>query len=829
MPCLRFLTDNSLVEEARESQWLRLDGPQPFAEPGVAPHFGPSRAFVLERVDLRLRLDPTVRAVQGVARLTLAPTPSGLGEVVLDLAEVRVHEVLGVKTWRHVDGKLRLTLDGPGVVEVRYEATPRHGLYFVRGEQIWSQCQDEDAHFFVPCFDHPSVKHAWGITVEAPAKYQVVSNGAFVSRTDEGGWSTWVYEQAEPMPAYLLTVVVADLEVHEDRHGELPLRYLVPHGWTKADVQRIFGRTPAMFQALEAFYGVAYPWPRYDQVVVEDFIFGGMENIAATTLTSVCMTDERAHLDWKAESLIAHELAHQWFGDLLTCQDWSQGWLNEGWATYSEVIWATFDEGEHHAAWTAWNQARSYFSEADNRYSRPVVSYDFREPIDVFDRHLYEKGAGILHTLRYELGDQAFRAGTRLYLARHRYQTVHTRHFQRAMEDASGRNLDGFFQQWVHRAGYPKLEVKLSHAEGQLSVGVKQTQETPYALTLRIEVSGQAIDLRVHQTSHSFVVPLDDAPERVRVDPGFRVCARISIEAPLSWHQANLLDPCPVLRIRSLQALGKEASPAAVASVAGALNDPAWTVRTEAASLLSAARGEVSRKALLAYLDRPEHDRAREAVVSALSAFREDEAVQLRLLRVVTEGDLSLFAEGEAGRTLGRMRSPKAIQACELLLQRESWGGTLKARALSGLGATRDPSVLPTLLRFTAPEQSDRVRAAAAAALGQLADEVDTVRLAAVDRLCELARCGAFRVELNAMSALGRARDPRASGVLSAIHRSAPDGRSRRTAYEALAQIRSGRNGEEHLSSLRGAVDRLEERNAALRARIEKLEGKTGI
>ncbi len=825
MPCLRFLTDNSLVEEARESQWLRLDGSRPFAEPGISPHYGPDRSFSIERIDLELKLDPAVHHVDGVARLHIRPTLAGLGEVVLDLEDVNVHEVEGVQSWRHISGKLRLRVEGAGTVVVRYSARPRQGLYFVKGRQVWSQCQDEDAHFFVPCFDHPSVKHAWGVTITAPDKYQVVGNGAFVSRTESEGWSTWVYEQAEPMPAYLLTVVVADVEIHEDSHGDLPLRYLVPHGWSASDVQRIFGRTPEMVGALEDFYGVAYPWPRYDQVVVEDFIFGGMENVAATTLTDVCMTDERAYQDWKADTLIAHELAHQWFGDLLTCQDWSQGWLNEGWATYSEVIWACRDEGQHHAAWTAWSHARSYFSEAESRYSRPVVSYDFREPIDLFDRHLYEKGSSILHTLRYELGEQAFRAGAKLYLERHRYQTVHTRHFQRAMEEASGRNLDGFFQQWIYRAGHPDLDVELAHKDEQLSVQVKQKQETPFTFTLRVEVDGRAVDLRVREKSHSFVVPVKQPPERVRVDPGFRVCAKLSIKAPRDWHKASLLDPCPVVRIRTLQALAEDGSPQAIALVAGALSDPAWTVRQEAAAELAKVRGSAARDALLAYLDRSDHDRARVAVVTALASFRDDELVERRLLRMVEEGDVSLFAEGEAGRSLGRMLSDHAVPACALLLSRESWAGTLKARALAGLGATRDPSVLATLLEFSTESHPARVRAAAAAGLGQLADEVDSVRLEAVDRLCELARCGSFRVELNAMNALGRTRDPRAAGVLGRIHRSAPDGRSRRTAYEALAQIRSGRSSEEHLASLRGAVEVLEERNTELRTRIEKLEG----
>ena len=187
-------------------------------------------------------------------------------------------------------------------------------------------------------------------------------------------------EQAEPMPAYLFTVCVGSFDVYTESGDGVPVRYLAPAGVSDADFKRIFGKTPAMIAFFEESYGHPYPWPRYDQVVVHDFIFGGMENVASTTLTDLCLTDERAAIDWDAEDLIAHELAHQWFGDLLTCQDWSQGYLNEAWATYSEILWKTHDMGVDEASYHLYGDLKNYLAECASRTSAPSSATSSASP-----------------------------------------------------------------------------------------------------------------------------------------------------------------------------------------------------------------------------------------------------------------------------------------------------------------------------------------------------------------------------------------------------------------------------------------------------------------
>jgi len=844
----RFLTDKSLLMEGRLAGWFR-DAPMPFAEPGVQPHYSPDRAFTLRRLAVELWIDPEEPEIRGEARVDVGPTPAGIGEVVLDLADMTVTSVdAGDQPirWRHADGKLRIAgLTDAATLTIAWRGRPRLGLYFVgpdaahpdRAHEAWSQCQDEDAHFFFPCFDHPSVKHPVAMTVNAPSKYTVVSNGQLQSRADgDVGWTRWAWSEERPIPVYIVTVVVAELQVFETTSGELPVRYLVPPGVDEATVNRAFGDTPAMIAFLEGLLGTPFPYPRYDQVVVHDFIFGGMENAGATTMTDLLLVDEKAAGDWEPEHLVVHELAHQWFGDLVTCQDWSQGWLNEGWATYSETLWAETSRGASYAAWYMWQTAQDYFTEADGRYNRPLVTYDFRAPIDVFDRHLYEKGGCVLHTLRHELGEEPFWTGVRNYLAQRADQTAHTRHFQSALEESTGRNLDAFFQQWVHGVGFPELTVKLAHGDGLLTVSVDQKQSgegviQAFRFALRVAVvdsegAEQVIDLPVRERSRTFTIPLAEAPRFVRVDPGYRVLSRVTLEAPRSWLAAAIKgDVCPVGRIRAAKALLKQGSPQAIQAVLEALAVEAeHFVRSAWIGALSVRRDAAVRAALLAALDVEAHAMPRQALVNALGGWREDDEVEARLAAIIGSGEGSYYVEGAAARTLGEMRSPRARAACEALLERSSWGDALRARALAGLGATRDPEVLPALLRWTAEDVRPRARAAAAGALGRMADEVESTRREAVDRLMELAESGSFRVILAAISALGRVRDPRSAATLARLHTSAGDGRVARMAYEALRSVRAGRSGDAALASLRGTVETLEREHGRLRDRLAKLE-----
>ena len=230
---------------------------------------------------------------------------------------------------------------------VAYRAIePRRGLYFIdRPRQAWTQSQDTDARAWLPCFDHPAEKQTTTTTIVVEPGHFALGNGALVERTESAAGVTFRYEQSDP--ARDLSADDGRRRVQRDRAGasaRFPVWYYVEPG-READGERSFGNTPRMIDAFEAAIGVPYPYARYSQIAVADFIFGGMENTGATTQTDRTLHDERAHLDFSSEPLVAHELAHQWFGDLVTCRDWSQAWLNEGFATYFEAVWMEASRG----------------------------------------------------------------------------------------------------------------------------------------------------------------------------------------------------------------------------------------------------------------------------------------------------------------------------------------------------------------------------------------------------------------------------------------------------------------------------------------------------
>ena len=315
----------------------------------------------------------------------------------------------------------------------------------------------------------------------APRDLFVLSNGDLRERIDIGtDRARWHYALDFPHAGYLITLVCGTFSETTDRAPGTGVKvyYYVPPG-READARRSFGATPGMIDFFSERIGLPYPHQRYSQVVVNDFIFGGMENTTATTLTVEALLDERAALDHDVEGLVAHELAHQWWGNLLTCREWPEAWLNEGFATYFEYVWREHAHGRDEADAELLNDTQAYLGEA-GKYQRPIVCRQYNEPIELFDSHLYDKGGRVLHMLRNTLGDDVFWRALNLYAQRHAHRSVETRDLARAVEEASGRNLDPFFDQWIGNPGHPELEGSWRWDDdlqvGRLRIEQKQSQ-----------------------------------------------------------------------------------------------------------------------------------------------------------------------------------------------------------------------------------------------------------------------------------------------------------------------------------------------------------------
>ncbi|MBV8489250.1 MAG: M1 family metallopeptidase, partial [Candidatus Eremiobacteraeota bacterium] len=397
-----------------------------FALPGSRAHYGPDKVVAVEHIDLHLTPDLERETLDGICTTTVRALDEDVDRLVLDAVDLAVSAVErrapgaaqgAAQQFVRRDGKLEIAFEPPiragerETFAVTYRATkPRHGLFFVKPDKahpekvahVWTQSQDENARYWFPCMDYPHEKQRTSTTIVVPKGLFALANGALVERRDDGERTVFRYEQNVPHSTYLMTVVAgpfAEVAQGNAGSGKVPVFYYVLPG-READGDRAFAKTPKMIALFEERTGMPYPYARYSQIAVTDFIFGGMENTSATTQTDRTLHDERAHLDFSSEPLVVHELAHQWFGDLLTCRDWSHAWLNEGFATFFEAVWREADLGYDEYLYDVFECVETYLEEDADRYRRPIVYNNYRNPIEIFDRHLYQKGAAVLHMLR---------------------------------------------------------------------------------------------------------------------------------------------------------------------------------------------------------------------------------------------------------------------------------------------------------------------------------------------------------------------------------------------------------------------------------------------
>jgi aminopeptidase N len=535
-------------------------------------------------------------------------------------------------------------------------------------------------------------------------------------------------------------------------------------------------------------------------------------------------------------ALVSHELAHQWWGDLITCREWPEAWLNEGFATYFEYVWRDHARGRDEADVELLGDLDAYLSEAGS-YQRAIMTRTYDEPIDIFDRHLYEKGGRVLHMLRQELGEDAFWRAIRLYAEKHARGSVETRDLARAIEQATSRGMDWFFDQWVGKPGHPELEASWEwdpdKKAGTLRIEQKQSEERTYRFTtkVRFEVDGKEIDetITVKQRTHAFEFRLADRPKQVVLDPGDVVLKSVKMKkARALWERQLQNASLGVDRVLAARALAEMPEPGAVTALAAALEDDAfWAVRSAAATALGQTRRQDALDALLKARAQI-NPKVRRAVAAALGEFvvthvpGNQRAADL-LESWVTGGDESCFVEAAAAVALGRTRSPRALAVLPTLLSRTSYQDTICARAIDGMGATADEAAIPLVEEAFAKARSIYSRRASVSALGRLAEGTKHVRKARE-------RCEAwlsdpdFRVRLDAAGALSLLGDLRAIPALESALKAELDGRTKRRLRAAINDLREKGAPDEKLRKLTEEVQRLSAESNRLRERLESLE-----
>jgi aminopeptidase N len=831
--------------------------PKPFSPPGTPLRYAADRPFRVAHVRLEVDLDLVGRKLTGAATLRVEARRDGLTAVTLDAVEMTIVAVAvdGVEqsAFNYDGEKLRVPLPHPldrgaqASVTVRYHAAPRRGLHFVgpdaahpdRALQCWSQGQDDDSRYYWPCVDTPIEKAPTEVVATAPAGNFLLSNGELRARDElPDGRVRWHYVLDFPHPPYLVTLVCGPFVEIIDRApatGVEVYAYVAPG--READARRSFARTPQMIDFFSARIGVPYPHRRYSQIAVPEFIFGGMENTGATTLTDLILLDERAALDHDVERLVSHELAHQWWGNLLTCREWSEGWLNEGFATYFEYVWREHAKGRDEADVELRADADAYLGEAE-RYQRPIVCRRYDEPIHLFDGHLYDKGGRVLHMVRHILGDEPFWLALRHYATRHATKSVETRDLARAIEEVTGRNLDRFFDRWVERPGHPELECgwewDAERGVGTLRVQQKQSvsDELPpfhFDVGVRFELGAETRDetVTVSEAAHLFEFRLAERPSQVIFDPGDVVLKTVKMEKPRPlWRRQLESATLAIDRSLAAAALGDAPDPDGVGALGQSLDrDPFWAVRAAAARALGKTRREDALERLLAARGAEKDPQVRRAIAAALGEYRGDPRAGEALAAWVRGGDPSLFVEAEAARALGKARAAEALPLLRAAVKRPSFQETIRSRAIEGLGATGDERAIPILRDEWTPGGPFFPHRMLVAALAELAEGTTHVR-AVRDFLEDHIGDGDFRVRADVAAALARLGDRHALPVIEQALGAELDGRARRRMREAITELREGTRPSEQLVRLQEEVDRLRGESAKLRERLDQIDAR---
>ena len=520
------------------------------------PDLNRPQTYDVQHYLIRVRFDRPAKKVLGDTTVTLKPLKAALSQVVLDSVGIVYDSVTlegDTSALRYRTGGGTVTVDLPRAyrpdetlsLRFKYSAVTKKGVYFVdpliengketRSAQIWTQGEAEEARHWFPSFDFPSDKATTEQYVDANAGETVIANGELLEKTpNSDGTVTFHYKMPVPHSTYLLSFVVGKYAAVADKFGEIPLGYYVYPG-RESIVPAAFGKTADILKTYEDLTGVKFPYNKYDQTIVANFNFGGMENITATTLADTeVLSAANPLFQGFVEDLISHEAAHSWFGDLVTCRNWAELWLNEGFATFMEAAYREKKYGRANYLLKIENDAALFMiDDTINQKRNGLFNENAGDADKLFDRPAttYNKGGAVLHMLREEVGDQVFWKAVNSYLNKHKFSNVETPDLKNAIEEASGKDLNWFFDQWVYGTSFPKLNVRhIYDAKTKtFKITITQTQKadrlTPAAFRLTLEVEfktgGAARTERLDITKRveTFSIQAGSAPTDIRFDP----------------------------------------------------------------------------------------------------------------------------------------------------------------------------------------------------------------------------------------------------------------------------------------------------------------------
>jgi aminopeptidase N len=606
-----------------------------------------------------------------------------------------------------------------------------------RPRQVWSQGETEYNHYWFACYDHPNDFTTTEIIATVEKPLIVISNGKLLStKANKDNTRTFDWKIEQPHATYLTSIVVGEYAAVEGNYAGIPvISYVYPTELAEGRVTT--ARLPEMVKFFSEKTGVKYPYAKYSQTMTRDF-GGGMENISATTQTDNMIHDARTELDQTSDSLQSHELAHQWFGDYVTCRSWADIWLNESFATYFQAMWDEHSLGHDEFLYrdVKANQD-TYYRDWARGARRPIVTENYANPEAVFDNYAYPRGGAVLHMLRKTLGEDNWWRAINHYLTKYAHQPVSTEQFRIAIEEATGQSMDWFFDEWLYKMGHPVFRVaqRYDAAAKTLKVEVKQYQKpdpnyeypqaTFFQTPVEIEI-GSANGVRVERVmiepkeEQSFSFQVDGEPLLVNFDYGDTLIKDLFFDKSTDaliyqlnrdedvmgrmWALGQLSERRKAINTSATE---KELIAKAISS---SLNlDKFWGMRFEDAAALQDATGEGVKTALLVATE-DKNPRVRARAIQALGARKDP---SLAGTFQTSLGDESYGVIRAAAEALGQTKNPVGYDALVKLLDTSSWRDTIRVAGLNGLAVLSDNRSLDAALKYSASGNSGQIRAAA--------------------------------------------------------------------------------------------------------------------
>jgi len=419
------------------------------------------------------------------------------------------------------------------------------GLYFINPDesmpnkprQIWTQGETEASSAWFPTIDRPNQKTTAEISMTVLDNYTSLSNGALVNQQkNNDGTRTDTWKMDLPHAPYLFMMAVGDFKIYHDKYNNIPVDYYLEPKYAPY-AKDIFGKTPAMMDFYGKTLGVPYPWNKYAQIVCRDYVSGAMENTTATLHGEHVQKTKRELLDDNEEGTIAHELFHQWFGDLVTAESWSNLTMNESFATFGEIIWHEHDGGKEKGDKSRFEKLQSYLKSTLNGNSPALARYYYHDKEDMFDNISYAKGSLILYALKQQMGDMAFYQSLKKYLTENSFKTGEPQQLRLAMEEVTGKDWAPYFNQWYYKGGHPILKVTRKNENNMLVLNIDQVQDSAvqtFQLPLVIDIYTKegkiSKTVQLNQRTTQFTIPLASALEFIDIDPEKTLVGEIRID-----------------------------------------------------------------------------------------------------------------------------------------------------------------------------------------------------------------------------------------------------------------------------------------------------------